>query len=181
MSESPQHMEWYSFPNGWGLWGTNFQPGLVHWLVHIDIDMDSSRQAIHEETKALCVCLLKAFTNSSTQWKGTLYAGAGVDINFRYLWWPQSVYGTSSGWSGKVLLKKCHHHLLTRIPSLNTLVLFLSVAWGPKISWTQETGREEQSAGSFAPEGPPWCSQLVENAGNAPRCYFLLPYQSLLI
>ena len=46
--------------------------------------MDSSRQATHEGTKALRVCLLKAFTNSSTQWKGALYAGAGVEVNFRY-------------------------------------------------------------------------------------------------
>ena len=82
LPESPQHIEWYSLPNGWGLWGTHIQPGQVHWLVHTN--MDSSRQIIHEGTKALCVCLLKALTNSSTQWKGALYGGAEVEVNFRY-------------------------------------------------------------------------------------------------
>ena len=46
--------------------------------------MDSSRQAIHEGTFALCLCLLKAFTNSSTQWKGALYARAGVEVKCRF-------------------------------------------------------------------------------------------------
>ena len=60
LAESPKHIEWYSLPNGWSLQGTNIQPGQVHWLVHTD--MDSSRQAIHEGTKALGVCLLKALS-----------------------------------------------------------------------------------------------------------------------
>ena len=67
--------------------------------------MDSSRQTIHKGTKALCVCFLKAFTNSSTQWKGALYAKVGVEANFRYFMMASRAYGTSSGRSGKVLLK----------------------------------------------------------------------------
>jgi hypothetical protein len=46
--------------------------------------MDSSRKVNHEGEKAHGVCLLKAFTNSSTQWKAALYARAGVEVKFRY-------------------------------------------------------------------------------------------------
>ena len=179
MPESPKWIEHYSLPNGWGLWCTNIQPGQVHWLVHTDTD--SSRQATHEGTKALCVCLLKAFINSSTQWKGDLYAGARVEVNFRYFMMVSKHLWDIKWLKQKGAPKKCQHLLLTRIPSLSTLVLFLSVAWVQETLWTHKTGREEQSAGSFAPEGPLWWRQLVENAGSAPRCYFLLPYQSLTI
>jgi hypothetical protein len=143
--------------------------------------MDSSRQAIHEGTKALCVCLLKALANSSTQWKGALYARAGVKVNFRYF-----MMASKCLWDIKWLKwKDAPKKMSTSSVDQNSFLEHPCVVPISSMSARNLMNSGNKQGGTIS-----WfiCSRRTslmkstgKNAGRVPRCHFLLPYQCLSI
>ena len=62
---SPQQMVWYSFPKGCGFRGQNTQPGHVH--LEVQMDIDSSRQTIHDMNTAAMLSLQALIISRTSQ------------------------------------------------------------------------------------------------------------------
>ena len=73
MPLSPQHIVWYSFPNGWGFLGQNTHPG--HEYLLYQILMLSSRQLAQEGVKSFSMFLLNSARSFRTSQKRSVKGG----------------------------------------------------------------------------------------------------------
>ena len=78
MPLSPQHIVWYSFPNGWGFLGQNTHPGHAYLLYQIL--MLSSRQLTQEGVKICSMLLLNSARSLPTYQKWSVKGGSKSSV-----------------------------------------------------------------------------------------------------